>query len=550
MTEESAGMVELPSALKVAIASYLSARDAVRLSHCCKTLYDDLALAQLPMKIPFKSWYDDDGSTTAATSSSDNLRRGPKIPFLPHRTHSVTLTGSWSCKLGELQGRHYTANSQAQFYIVAYPEDSTNGNGNDIPQDEELFGGGGRIVWASRPLCQRHFHQSSSSNANSNSNNNNNSSWVRLTVTFYPQKGEAYYLCVRPGPGRSAHDGHNNHMAMMASSVWRHSLHLCNLIAHITYHDNPHTNFLLKRQYKTIVKHIHQVENRAAYYTKILEAVARSIRIQLARFGLRNALDPVLESFFQSTGIPRDTDSLLVLEEIARFLSHYAYVNERRKHGKNNHTKTNNVNTPTNERESVKSGKNSTRDSVPDWVPYAESSVANRSSSHDWTSNTGGEEVLLLGKEQQQQQGRVASAARTAGQEYMVRASTPFVVPDVIMAQQQQQQRPSSSHNNNSSSKRKSKRLMQWTVHSLWKLPSTLWRAGTGKHKGAAGAGHRRSGQQQRRHTGLSSWRTDEITEEFSISVLPPEQDISATAAAVVAGLALQDDSDDDDRTE
>jgi hypothetical protein len=296
------GILDLPTVLKVRIASFLSPKDAFLFSKSCRGMYDDLSLTQLPMKIPFKSWYDD---PLPDATSVQQPKRGPKIPFLPHRTHSVTLTGSWSCRLGELQGRHYGANSHAQFYIVAYPlasenslrhlGDNDNCNDQDDFQPSWLREGGGRIVWTSEPLCQRNYHS--------------NSSWVKMTVTFIPSTEEEYFLCIQPGPGTSSQQ-----------QWWRHSLHMSNLIAHITYHDNPHTNFLMKRQYRTIVKHILQVENRGAYYTKILEAVARSIRIQLARFG-RDALDPVLESFFESTGIPRDTDSLLVLEEIARFLS-------------------------------------------------------------------------------------------------------------------------------------------------------------------------------------------------------------------------------------
>ena len=259
-------LLDLPSALKVRIASFLSPRDAVRLSKTCKILYHDLALTQLPMKIGFKSWYDD--------QNDEHPRRGPKIPFLPNRTHSVTLTGSWSCRLGELQGRHCGANSHAQFYIVAYPlalDGVSRGSGERNEEGEDWLSGG-RVVWASDSLFQRHYHAS-----------NSNSSWVKLTVTFVPSKDEEYYLCIQPGPGTAAQQ-----------QWWRHSLHLSNLVAHVTFHDDPNTNFRLKRQFRTIVKHMNQVENRGAYYTKILEAVARSIRIQLARFG-RNALDPVLE---------------------------------------------------------------------------------------------------------------------------------------------------------------------------------------------------------------------------------------------------------------
>jgi hypothetical protein len=276
-------LLDLPAALKVRIASFLSPRDAVRMSKSCKNLYDDLSLTQLPMRIPFKSWYED---PLPGTTTLPHPKQGPKIPFLPNRTHSVTLTGSWSCRLGELQGRQCGTNPHAQFYIVAYPVDhhdasslesdrcarSGRRSGGRGDEENEEFFSGGRVVWASSSLFQRHNHPS-----------NSNSSWVKLTVTFFPVIEEEYYLCIQPGPGAAAQQ-----------RWWRHSLHLSNLVAHVTFHDDPHSNFLMKRQYRTIVKHMNQVENRGAYYTKILEAVARSIRIQLARFG-RNALDPVLE---------------------------------------------------------------------------------------------------------------------------------------------------------------------------------------------------------------------------------------------------------------
>jgi hypothetical protein len=445
-------LLDLPSALKVRIASYLSPRDAVRMSKTCRDLYQDLALAQLPMKIPFKSWYDD---PLPDATTIPHPKRGPKIPFLPNRTHSVTLTGSWSCRLGELQGRQCGSNSHAQFYVVAYPvehdkslettdrrERSTrrrnhpDGEGNE---EEDWLSGGGRIVWSSQPISQRHHHPA-----------NSNSSWVKLTVTFVPSKEEEYYLCIQPGPG-----------AASQQHWWRHSLHMSNLVAHVTFHDDPHSDFLMKRQYKTIVKHMLQVENRGAYYTKILEAVARSIRIQLARFG-RNALDPVLESFFQSTGIPRDTDSLLVLEEIARFLSYYAYVNERQKMYSNG------------DRESAKGGSSSNRDSIPDWVPYAESSIANKSS-RDLSHSHNVEEPF--------------------GEDVCYKRENSWSTAQPAFATVHEQ--------NTSPSRKRFKRRVQ----KLWKIPSFLRRSGS---KG--------------RKTKRPSWRTDEITEEFSISVVPPEE--------------------------
>ena len=270
---------------------------------------------------------------------------------------------------------------------------------------------------------------------------------------------------------------------------------MSNLFAHITYHDNPHTNFLLKRQFKMIVKHMQQVENRGAYYITILEAVARSIRIQLTRFG-RNALDPVLESFFQSTGIPRDTDSLEGLEEIARFLSYYAYVNERRTKSNNN----NNDNNANVERDSVKGGATSSnRDSVPDWVPYAESSVANRSIrdfSHSATTNDDPKE-------------EVAAAAAA------VRANGGVVVPPSIPTVMEQTGRSRRRRSSTTS------RRFQRTMQSLRKIPSSLWRSGRGK------GGSRR----RRHHEGETSiWRADEITEEFSISVgIPLDDDSTPT---------------------
>ena len=147
---------------------------------------------------------------------------------MPHRTHSLTLTGEWSCRFGELQGRHYDTNSQAQFFIVAYPlegshpyeserlgittrkkkkhRDDNSSSSSTRSSNSKKAGAvsngteppcwlsdGGRIVWASLPICQRHYQQS-----------NSNSSWVKLSVTFSPRKDEEYFLCIQPGPGASS----------------------------------------------------------------------------------------------------------------------------------------------------------------------------------------------------------------------------------------------------------------------------------------------------------------------------------------------------------
>ena len=169
------------------------------------------------------------------------------------------------------------------------------------------------------------------------------------------------------------------------------------------------------------------------------------------------------QSFFESTGIPRDTDSLLVLEEIARFLSYYAYVNERRKMHSNG------------DRESAKGGSCSNRESIPDWVPYAESSVANKSSrdlshSHN-VEEPFGEDTVYYKREPSW------SAAQPA-----------------IATVHEQDVQPR-------------RRRLQRGVQSLWK-----------NIRRAAGKG-RKSKRGQR-----PSWRADEITEEFSISVVPPEE--------------------------
>ena len=128
------------------------------------------------------------------------------------------------------------------------------------------------------------------------------------------------------------------------------------------------------------------------------------------------------------------------------------------------------------DRESAKGGSNSNRDSIPDWVPYAESSVANKSS-HDF-SHSHVEELLGDSGRGEREPGRAAAI-------------------------------PASASVRDHSSRPRRKRL-QRTMQGLWKLPSFLRRS-SGKN------GRSKRGQ---RH----SWRTDEITEEFSISVVPPEE--------------------------
>lgn len=335
-------MQNLPSPLENLVASFLPVDDVVALSRTSKSMLDSLALARIPMQIPFKSWYDN-------SAEGPQPRKGPRIPFLQSRTHSVSLSGSWSCCFGELKGKS-SQNFQAQFYIVAYP------GGKETRQTISAESDYYRIIWESKPIIQRHNCQSETT-------------WVKLSASFVPKDGEDYFLCIQPGPGKTS----QHHW-------WRYSLQMSNLVAVVYYHDEPQSNFLMRRQYQTIVKHMLQVENRRAYYTKLLEAIARSIRIQLAKLG-NNALDPVLEGFFELTGIPRDTASLMALEEIARFLSQYSYLSERKK---------TNYKNSSGDHDSAHEGSSSHRDpSVPDWMPFAEPSVACRDDGVPRTTNTG-----------------------------------------------------------------------------------------------------------------------------------------------------------------
>ena len=70
-------METVPQFLKVRIASFLPPSDVVRLSWASTTLHEELALARIPMRIPFKSWYDEplDSDKTIAKS----IKRGPKV---------------------------------------------------------------------------------------------------------------------------------------------------------------------------------------------------------------------------------------------------------------------------------------------------------------------------------------------------------------------------------------------------------------------------------------------------------------------------------------
>lgn len=126
------------------------------------------------------------------------------------------------------------------------------------------------------------------------------------------------------------------------------------------------------------------------------------------------------------------------------------------------------------ERESAKGGSNSNRDSIPDWVPYAESSVANKSSRDLSHSHNADELLVEFGLE------REALGASTR--------------PGIAREQ---------------SSKFRRKRF-QRKMQGLWKLPSFLRRSS--------------EKQEKRKRSQRPSWRTDEITEEFSISVPPLEE--------------------------
>jgi len=306
-------LLELSYTLKIHICSFLSPQDAICWSQSSKRIYDDLALAQLPaMEIPFQSWYHD----------YETMKKGPKIPFLGSRTHSVTFTGSWSCRLGELQHVPTNSYNDSQFYIVAYPTSPLDVTNENSKQGKLAWLGGGRIVcrivWKSnKPFVNQHHYTGADFTpaAEPGTKSNYNNDWIKFTATFMPIPEEEYYLCIQPAPTNDTFSSYDYH------HWWRFSLHMSNLVVHITYHD-VNSQFLMKRHYKSILD---KSQQQGRVTTKMLEAVARSIRLQLARCS--PCWDPVLESFFQTTGIPRDTDSLLVLEEIARFLTDYNDVN-------------------------------------------------------------------------------------------------------------------------------------------------------------------------------------------------------------------------------
>lgn len=70
-------METLPQCLKVRIASFLPPSDVVRLSRVSATLHEDLSLARIPMRIPFKSWYDEPLNSDNTVAQS--IKRGPKV---------------------------------------------------------------------------------------------------------------------------------------------------------------------------------------------------------------------------------------------------------------------------------------------------------------------------------------------------------------------------------------------------------------------------------------------------------------------------------------
>jgi len=69
-------MENLPQPLKLQLASFLCPSDVVSLSLASKALREDLSFARIPMRIPFKSWYDE---PLHSESEGMPIRRGPKV---------------------------------------------------------------------------------------------------------------------------------------------------------------------------------------------------------------------------------------------------------------------------------------------------------------------------------------------------------------------------------------------------------------------------------------------------------------------------------------
>jgi hypothetical protein len=126
------------------------------------------------------------------------------------------------------------------------------------------------------------------------------------------------------------------------------------------------------------------------------------------------------------------------------------------------------------DRESAKGGSSSNRDSIPDWVPYAESSIANKSS-RDLNHSHNVEDLLGDGSS-------IREPARVAAQPAIA------TVPEQVSKPRREKFRR--------------------TVQGLWKIPAFLKRSSDKKRKSKR-----------------ASWRSDDmITEEFSISVVQPEE--------------------------
>jgi len=259
-------LVNLPLELKRRVASFLTPKDAIAMSHSCKILYSSVAVSFLrPSRLVFmKSHWN------GHTLTGDQPRAFARLPIIDLCLHSVTLTFRWRD-----QG---WGNRKGEIFVIAKRADA--------PGDPDERFEGGRILCESgiAPHAQE-----------------------TCKMTFYPLEGETYTVWYKVGSG----GGHSLtvdagilHTAIFDDAERNYTksyfqLHKVGALTHLPPYPGP--------------AHQPAMPVNLNFYLNMLLRVTRSIRRQLSQ-GV--SPDEEVATILHEIDIPMTDRSLLALEEV------------------------------------------------------------------------------------------------------------------------------------------------------------------------------------------------------------------------------------------
>lgn len=262
-------ILSLPNELKRRTASFLSPRDAMRLSETCRSLHSNLSLRLLRnSRVLFQRAQHFTGDRV----NGDQQRPFVRIPCISRRVHSMTITFRWRD-----QG---WGNRKGQLWVVA--------RDRSVPIDESKPFHGGKVICES--VLAPHETEE-----------------YRMTFLTSSMDGEVYQLWYRAGSGGG------------------HSLHLfdgrLNTVIFDDEQGNLSRNYTILRNVGAIGLHPENALPTAAgstFYPELLLRVSRTLRSELVnRRNYENgSREDELAAFFRMFHISVNEGSLLALEEI------------------------------------------------------------------------------------------------------------------------------------------------------------------------------------------------------------------------------------------